>query len=208
MTDATAAAATLSSSPGLGGTTGPILTRDREREGPRWRRGEVNPTTGKVFVRYGIRYPANEYWVQPERYPYVVGNIRGYRRSVRAANLDAERKADRESKRRLRQTPEGKRRTKASTQAFRKRHPERVRLWKRMSVARRRLRMLELTPPDANRAFIRQFYITAERVWRCTGLVFHVDHIRPVSRGGLHHQHNLQVLPAGINLRKGSDWKA
>lgn len=31
-----------------------------------------------------------------------------------------------------------------------------------------------------------------------------VDHIIPLSKGGLHHEDNLQYLPKNINLRKGS----
>lgn len=35
---------------------------------------------------------------------------------------------------------------------------------------------------------------------------FHVDHIQPLSRGGLHHEDNLQILEASLNLQKGSKW--
>ena len=58
--------------------------------------------------------------------------------------------------------------------------------------------------PTANPAIIRQFYLMRDRVSQCTGIPFHVDHITPLSKGGLHHEGNLQVLPAGINLRKSS----
>ena len=37
-----------------------------------------------------------------------------------------------------------------------------------------------------------------------TGKKYHVDHIRPLSAGGLHHPHNLQVIEAKANLSKGS----
>ena len=33
---------------------------------------------------------------------------------------------------------------------------------------------------------------------------YHVDHIKPLSKGGLHHQDNLQILTATENLRKGA----
>jgi len=35
------------------------------------------------------------------------------------------------------------------------------------------------------------------------GHKMHVDHVIPLARGGLHHEDNLQILPAGINMRKG-----
>ena len=35
------------------------------------------------------------------------------------------------------------------------------------------------------------------------GHKMHVDHRIPLARGGLHHEDNLQILPAGLNMRKG-----
>lgn len=37
---------------------------------------------------------------------------------------------------------------------------------------------------------------------RMHGVKFHVDHIVPLARGGLHAWHNLQVIPAFLNVRK------
>lgn len=34
---------------------------------------------------------------------------------------------------------------------------------------------------------------------------YHVDHITALAKGGLHHQDNLQYLPASENCRKGKD---
>ena len=34
----------------------------------------------------------------------------------------------------------------------------------------------------------------------------HVDHIKPVSKGGSNHPDTLQILTAEENLRKGADW--
>lgn len=34
---------------------------------------------------------------------------------------------------------------------------------------------------------------------------YHVDHIQPLSKGGLHHPNNLQYLPALINMRKNNN---
>ncbi|KKN59909.1 hypothetical protein LCGC14_0537340 [marine sediment metagenome] len=35
---------------------------------------------------------------------------------------------------------------------------------------------------------------------------WHVDHIRPISKGGLHHPDNMQLIPANENLRKGAKY--
>lgn len=56
----------------------------------------------------------------------------------------------------------------------------------------------------ANKRFIREFYATARRLSQCTGIPFHVDHIRPIARGGKHEESNLQVMSGKLNLRKGA----
>lgn len=35
---------------------------------------------------------------------------------------------------------------------------------------------------------------------------FHVDHIQPLSKGGLHHPNNLQILPDWLNHEKKNKW--
>ena len=37
-----------------------------------------------------------------------------------------------------------------------------------------------------------------------TGVLHHVDHIHPISKGGLHHPDNLQILTAMENISKGN----
>ncbi len=66
----------------------------------------------------------------------------------------------------------------------------------------------------ANDAAIRAIYAEAVRVEKLVancpvfdipeiGKKIHVDHIIPLSKGGLHIAENLQLLPAGLNMRKG-----
>lgn len=73
------------------------------------------------------------------------------------------------------------------------------------ATARRRATLRQQFPSNANKEKIKQIY------WICSRLnagvpwtPFHVDHIIPLSKGGLHHEDNLQILPAFENLRKGS----
>lgn len=35
---------------------------------------------------------------------------------------------------------------------------------------------------------------------------FEVDHIKPLSKGGLHHEDNLQLLPKYLNGSKSNKW--
>lgn len=68
-----------------------------------------------------------------------------------------------------------------------------------------RLRQIKcLTPPDADKAKLIWFYEEAKRLTLFTGIKHEVDHIIPVSKGGLHHHNNLQVLPWMQNRAKGA----
>lgn len=51
---------------------------------------------------------------------------------------------------------------------------------------------------------IEQLYWLAKDLKAVSGEDYHVDHIIPLARGGLHHPDNLQVLPADLNLKKGA----
>jgi hypothetical protein len=51
---------------------------------------------------------------------------------------------------------------------------------------------------------IKQYYEHSTRIKNKLGIEFHVDHIVPLSIGGLHHPSNLQVVPARWNMRKNN----
>lgn len=60
----------------------------------------------------------------------------------------------------------------------------------------------ELTTEQASQ--VEYLYWLAKDLRAVTGETYHVDHIYPLAKGGLHHPDNLQVLPADINLKKGA----
>ena len=64
---------------------------------------------------------------------------------------------------------------------------------------------LKLTREEKN--LISKIYEEARSLTKATGKDHHVDHIRPLSAGGLHHPDNLQVITAEENLKKGSLYK-
>lgn len=70
--------------------------------------------------------------------------------------------------------------------------------------AKRRARKLNQTPPDADFKKIEEIYEEAKRLEEEKDEPFHVDHKVPLSKGGLHHQDNLEPIPAIDNLRKGA----
>ncbi len=81
---------------------------------------------------------------------------------------------------------------------------ERVRLWNKTSESKRRAikseSIKDLT--ETQEVMIKHYYAHASRVSSKLGIEFHVDHIVPLSLGGLHHPSNLQVVPAVWNMRK------
>lgn len=84
-----------------------------------------------------------------------------------------------------------------------KRNPDKI----RAQTARRRAWRRDLTPQDADQAKIRAFYALAETLTRVTGNPYHVDHIKPLALGGLHHEDNLVVMSGLLNCSKGaSHW--
>jgi hypothetical protein len=77
--------------------------------------------------------------------------------------------------------------------------------------ARRRALQNGQTPSDAKQSLIQTFYDQAVRLTKAWSaphidrkfrVAFAVDHIVPLSRGGLHEASNLQVIPAKLNARK------
>ncbi len=72
--------------------------------------------------------------------------------------------------------------------------------------AKRRAAMRAQTPilTAEEQARIVGFYSQARHMTEITGEPYHVDHIKPLAKGGLHHPDNLQVLRGRDNLRKGA----
>jgi len=72
-------------------------------------------------------------------------------------------------------------------------------------TAKRKARKLNQTPIDANMSKINKIYSICTYMNSISiNCKWHVDHIKPVSKGGLHHQDNLQILDSISNMKKGS----
>lgn len=94
---------------------------------------------------------------------------------------------------------------------YRSKNPEKVAEWKKKDRAlnksriaadnaKRRVSTKGILSSEVKQMYaLRDFYIAMS-----LGEPFHVDHIVPLSKGGLHEADNLQILPAVDNLRKGA----
>lgn len=109
-------------------------------------------------------------------------------------------------------------RAAAQTRAWCQRNPERAAAIKRRykdrhvekiaaDYAARRGVAKQATPAWANKFFIREAYALAKMREKVCGGRWHVDHIVPLRSKtvcGLHVEHNLCVIPALVNQRKGN----
>ncbi len=67
--------------------------------------------------------------------------------------------------------------------------------------SKRRANIRNQTPLDADFKKIRSIYLFCE-ILNQQVEDYEVDHIKPISKGGLHHQDNLQILRSDLNRRK------
>jgi hypothetical protein len=58
--------------------------------------------------------------------------------------------------------------------------------------------------PQRNEKIIKVFYDMSNRLSKCLGIKFNVDHIFPISKGGWHHEENLQVITEVLNKKKSA----
>ena len=100
-----------------------------------------------------------------------------------------------------------------SNQKYRLNNPEKVTAWKQKDRklnksrvnADNAMRRTKITMPLTSE--IKQIYALRDFYKAMSlGENFHVDHIIPIAKGGLHIASNLQILEAKDNLRKGASY--
>lgn len=69
-------------------------------------------------------------------------------------------------------------------------------------AARRRCRMKDAFDETANQEKINGIYCDAKQLTEKTGIPHEVDHIIPISKGGKHHENNLQIITMSENRKK------
>jgi len=68
--------------------------------------------------------------------------------------------------------------------------------------SRRRASIKDAVDPNSNSSVIESRYAASHYLRDVTGIDWHVDHTEPISRGGKHHEDNLQVVPSSWNSGK------
>lgn len=178
-----------------------------------WRK--ANPEKNRAAQR--ARYRANPEKARAKSRKWCRANPEKVR-ALRAKNGRAWRAANPEKKRAKAAAwyARNAEKVRARTAAWRRANPERARAavsdWVKANPDRRRIISVRGVKKRRARAagalvggsetFIDQFYITARRISNCLKIPFHVDHIRPLSKGGAHHESNLQVIPGHLNMKK------
>ena len=128
-----------------------------------------------------------------------------YQRKWRVANPD---KVRAQNKRRVKKKREWAAANKEVTQRAERNWRMNNKDKRNAITAARYARKLGLTPhlTKDEKAKILTFYTAARALTKMVGKPYHVDHIKPLIKGGLHHPDNLQVLRGTDNQRKGSKW--
>jgi len=74
----------------------------------------------------------------------------------------------------------------------------------------RHARVFKAVPPltREQQERIKEIYAEARRLTEQTGIVHHVDHDRPLTRGGQHVPENLVVIPAKHNIAKSNRFES
>jgi len=78
--------------------------------------------------------------------------------------------------------------------------------YRQNKCAEYRARRKNHTPVNADRKKIQEIYSYCAKLNKESFFNYEIDHIQPISKGGLHHQNNLQILKAELNSEKHNKW--
>ena len=110
--------------------------------------------------------------------------------------------------RRWLQSPGNRAKTNAKSRRYSKTAQGRARHVAKSAARRAAARASSVLLSSAERLRVADIYAEAQRLTRETGVKHHVDHDRPLARGGKHHPDNLIVVPAALNLAKGAKYES
>lgn len=124
-------------------------------------------------------------------------NLRRYHNKLSSDNSYKEKKASYDKKRRSEKSEELRAYDKDRSKLPHRRaaHNEGTR--------KRRALLKDAIPENYDREGVLAMYALAQKFSELTGVEMHVDHIKPISKGGEHNVDNLQLLASQLNIAKG-----
>ena len=75
----------------------------------------------------------------------------------------------------------------------------------RVKVYKEKKRQNNLITTKEDKQLAKWIYTMSAKLTETTDIVWHVDHIKPLSKGGMHSLNNLQIVPATWNLQKNNN---
>tara|TARA_Y100000004_G_scaffold80752_2_gene90764 strand:+ start:2714 stop:3316 length:603 start_codon:yes stop_codon:yes gene_type:complete len=153
--------------------------------------GDAHPFVKGLFYRQS-RSDRSEIWC--DKATIEKDNRRKYEYAYSAKGIA--------SRLRYNQTDKGKKSLAKATANFRGTHKQKSNNRRKCSKRRAVIKKTSCNLCVEAKQLVKHFYDWSVRLESKLGIKFHVDHIVPLSRGGLHHPSNLQVVPAVWNMRK------
>jgi hypothetical protein len=162
--------------------------------------GDAHPTIKGFFYR--CYSESRELWYSKEA--NEEHRLRSNKLDRERPKTEEQKEKNREHMRKWRRTEKGKTYAKARNQTYFKTEKGKLAMAVVMNKRRaaKKKALEELT--EREEGLIKQIYAYRIRLQNKLGIEFHVDHIVPLSKGGLHHPMNLQVVPAVWNVRKNN----
>lgn len=174
---------------------------------------QYKQNTKKLNEKYNTNNPQSRKFRQKKWYQKHRLEKLAKQKHRRRSNIEFYRARDRDFKKR---NPEkhrqstrewnknNKERAKKNLLNWKENNKERFKLLIRLGAAKYRARKRNacIKLSEAQEKIIKTIYDLRQRLENRLGIKFHVDHIVPLAKGGLHIPSNLQVLPASINLQK------
>jgi hypothetical protein len=159
-----------------------------------YKRGDEHPfVEGLVYRQW---YKEKEIWItkdslEKERNAQL-------KRNQKPSNKELKRKLDRDYYERNKDA------IQKNVSKWKADNQEKIRLYGRTARSKRKALLLKADElnTDRDKKVTLHIYDYAQRLSNKLGIIFEVDHIIPLSNGGLHHPCNLQVVPRVWNRRK------
>lgn len=158
-------------------------------KGSRWLTPEKFTQYKKKQKEYALKFESNTNYRKLKRYK----NKKYYQENIEKERLRSIEKYNRLSDEKKSEIKERKKKWHIENKSNIKASKERRRQREKSFLSEKQLKTIAV------------FYTQSKRLSQIFNTKFHVDHIVPLNKGGMHIPSNLQVMPARLNLLKGQN---